>query len=35
MQKDSDIQNVIYGLKGLEEYMKKELLIMNTKLNQF
>jgi len=34
MQKDFDIQGVIYSLRGLEEYMKKELLIMNTKLTQ-
>lgn len=32
MQKDFDIQSVIYGLKGLEEYTKKELLLMNTRL---
>jgi len=25
----------MYGLKGLEEYIKKELLIMNTKISQF
>lgn len=35
MQKEFDIQGVIYGLRGLEEYIKKELLIMNTKIAQF
>lgn len=34
-QKQFDLQGVIYGLKGLEEYMKKELLVMATKLSQF
>ena len=35
IQKQFDLQSIIYGLKGLEQYIKKELLIMNTKLNQF
>lgn len=34
IQKDFDIQGVIYSLRGLEEYIKKELLVMNTKINQ-
>lgn len=32
IQKEFDIQGVLYGLRGLEEFIKKELLIMNTKL---
>ena len=34
IQKEFDIQTVVYGLKGLEEYLKKELLIITTRLNQ-
>ena len=34
IQKEFDIQGVMYGLKGLEEYIKKELLIMSTKVSQ-
>ncbi len=32
MQKEFDIQGVLYGLRGLEEYIKKELLVLTTKL---
>lgn len=32
IQKEFDLQSVIYSLKGLEEYIKKELLMMNTKV---
>lgn len=32
VQKEFDIQGVIYNLKGLEEYIKKELLIINNKM---
>ena len=35
VQKEFDIQGVVYGLRGLEEYLKKELLVMNTKFAQF
>ena len=35
MQKEFDLQTVIYNIKGLEEYMKKEMLVMNTKLGMF
>lgn len=35
IQKEFDIQGVIYNLKGLEEYIKKELLVMTTKLQMF
>jgi hypothetical protein len=32
IQKESDIQNLVYGLKGLEEYIKKEILITNNRI---
>ena len=34
VQKEFDIQGVVYGLRGLEEYLKKELMVMNTKFSQ-
>lgn len=33
LQKEFDIQGVLYGLRGLEEFIKKELLVMNSKLS--
>ena len=35
IMKEFDLQNVIYNIKGLEEYIKKELLVVNTKLTLF
>lgn len=34
IQKEFDIQGVIYSLKALEEYIKKELLIMGNRISQ-
>lgn len=34
IQKEFDIQGVVYGLKGLEEFIKKEILTMNNKISQ-
>lgn len=35
IQKEFDLQSIIYNIRGLEEYIKKELLVMTTKLNIF
>ena len=34
IQKESEYQNVVYQLRGLEEYLKKEVLIMTNRCNQ-
>lgn len=34
MQKESDTHNIIYQMKGLEEYMKRELLILGNRVAQ-
>lgn len=34
MQKESDMHNLVYQMKGLEEYVKKEILIMGNRLTQ-
>lgn len=32
MQKETDTHNLIYELKGLQEYVKKEILIVNNRI---
>jgi hypothetical protein len=34
LQKELDIQPLVYGLRGLEEFIKKELLLVNGRITQ-
>lgn len=33
MQKETDTHNLTYELRGLQEYVKKEILIVNNRIN--
>ena len=32
-QKETDTHNLVYELRGLQEYLKKEILIVNNRIN--
>lgn len=34
MQKESDLHNIIYQMKGLEEFVKREVLILGNRVSQ-